>query len=69
MFPILSIGGYTMNYDQLALEYAEKYGIINYKVINNEMVYYEYFPSETYKAIVNLDTMKESRSSVKERKQ
>lgn len=56
-----------MNYDQLALKYAEKYGIIDYKVINNEMVYYEYLPNETYKAIVNLDTMKESRSSVKER--
>jgi hypothetical protein len=55
-----------MKYQQTALIYAEKYGIIEYEVINNTMVYYEAFPLEstTYKAVVNLDTMQESRTPI-----
>ena len=40
----------------LALEYAEKYGIIEYKVVGNEMIYYKTYPMEhtTYKCVVDL---------------
>lgn len=40
----------------LALEYAEKYGIIEYKVIGNEMIYYKTYSMEhtTYKCVVDL---------------
>ncbi len=53
-----------MNYNQAALFYAEKQGIIEYEVINNIMVYYDSFILEnaTYKVIVNLNTLKETRS-------
>ena len=53
--------------EQRALEYAEKYGIIDYKVDGNKMIYYanypEYLaePKRTYKVIVRLNTMKEER--------
>ena len=52
-------------YDEKALLYAEKYGIIDYKVYNDEMVYYERFYNEgTYKVVVNLDTKKETRKKL-----
>lgn len=55
-----------MNYHHKALLYAEKYGIVEYTVMDNTMVYYESFPLEqaTYKAIVNLDTMQEQRKQI-----
>ena len=42
--------------EDLALEYAEKYGIIEYKVIGSEMIYYKTYPMEhtTYKCVVDL---------------
>lgn len=48
---------------QKALIYAEKYGIIEYHIEGNTMVYYSSFPLEhrTIKAEVNLDTMTEKR--------
>jgi len=54
-------------YEQKALEYAEEYGIIEYKVKNNLMIKYHSFPYErtTYKSIINLDTMKETRTRLK----
>lgn len=53
------------NYNDLALAYAERYGIIDYKVNGNTMTYQEHFPSEgTYEAVLNLDTRKEVRKLV-----
>ena len=42
--------------------YAEKYGILDYKVIGKTMVYYSNYLNEntTYKVTVNLETMKEN---------
>lgn len=55
------------DYEHLALLYAEKYGIIEYYVKGNEMIYYTSFPQEhnTYKAVVNLDLSKEKRTRLK----
>ena len=54
------------DYETKALLYAEKFGIRDYTVKGNAMVYKEEFPTEgTYKATVNLDTMKETRKQVK----
>lgn len=52
-----------LDYDEKALIYAERYGIIDYKVSTNTMTYTETFPSEgsIYEVSVNLTTMKESR--------
>ena len=53
--------------EQKALEYAEKYGILDWKVKGNRMIYYanypEYLsePKYTIKVTVRLDTMKEER--------
>ena len=57
----------TEQKEQIALEYAEKYGIIEYKVNGNRMIYYanypEYLsePKRTYKVTVRLNTLKEER--------
>jgi hypothetical protein len=49
-------------YEQKALIYAEKYGIIEYRVKGSKMMYKEVFPTEgTYQVVVNLDTMKEEK--------
>lgn len=58
-----------VDYDQKALIYAEKYGVISYSVEGNSMTYYEealesFEQLAAYKATVNLDTMKESRELV-----
>lgn len=55
------------DYELEALCYAEKHGIIEYHVTNNRMVYYPTYPMEhtTYKAEVNLDTLKETREPLK----
>lgn len=46
-------------YEQKALLYAEKYGIITYDVKDNFMIWVEEFPIEgSYRYILNLDTMK-----------
>jgi len=54
-----------MNYEQIALKFAEKYGIINYTVKGNTMTYYEQFTEGSYKANVNLDTLQETRTQLK----
>lgn len=53
------------NYEHEALLFAEKYGIVDYEVVGNEMIYKEYFSSETWQGTVNLDTMKETRKQIK----
>lgn len=61
----------TEQKEQIALEYAEKYGIIEYKVNGNRMIYYanypEYLsePKRTYKVTVRLNTLKEERQLLK----
>ena len=54
-------------YGHLATLYAEDHGIIEYHTNKNTMVYYQTFPYEhaTYRAVVNLDTMKETREQMK----
>lgn len=52
-------------YNKIALFYAEKYGIIDYKVVNGVMTYKEVFATEgTYLCEVDLDTLQESRKVV-----
>lgn len=50
-----------------ALLYAERYGIIEYKVKGNRMTYYECFPTEgTYKVVIDLKTLlQHSRTKLK----
>lgn len=54
-------------YEHLAIGYAERHGICEYHVKGHEMVYYESFSYEhaTYRAVVNLDTMEETRTQLK----
>lgn len=48
--------------EQIALRWAENYGIINYKVEGNKMVYYKTYrkylmnPAYSMKHTINLDT-------------
>lgn len=55
-----------------ALEYVEKYGIIDYTMKGKNLIYYtdhrEYVGQKTpttYKAVVNLETMREARTRLK----
>jgi len=54
-------------YEEKALSYVERYGIIEYKVEGNKLYYTESFPTEgDYDVVVDLDTNKElSRKKVK----
>lgn len=54
-------------YELSALRYAEKYGIIEYHMEGRNMVYYTSWPMErvTYRAVVNLDKMRERRTPMK----
>jgi hypothetical protein len=53
-----------MNYEHNALLYAEKYGIIEYNVNGDQMVYYEVWGRDKYECKVDLNTMKETRKLV-----
>ena len=56
-----------MNNNKKALLYAEKYGIIDYEIIDGIMVYKETFSIEgTYLCEVDLNTMKETRKLIKQ---
>lgn len=54
-------------YELKALLYAEKYGVIEYCVEGNRMIYYSSYPMEhmTYKSAVDLDSMEETRVALK----
>lgn len=55
-------------YENKALRFAEKYGIIEYEVIGREMRYVETFGQgdnkEIYESTVNLETMSEQRLKI-----
>ena len=55
------------NYNEMATAYAERYGVCEFTVKGNTMVYYTSYPMErtTYKAVVNLDTTTETREAMK----
>ncbi|MBU3173313.1 hypothetical protein [Clostridium estertheticum] len=50
-----------------ALIYSETYGIIEYKVIGSNMIFYTNYPTEknTYKCVIDLETMIEIRKVLK----
>jgi len=54
-----------MSYENNAALYSERYGICDYNIIGNKMIYYSNHPAylkerrRTYKVIVNLDSLKE----------
>lgn len=52
-----------INYELKALQFAEKYGKIEYKVEKNKMVWGESYRGErnSYKCTLDLDTMKETK--------
>jgi hypothetical protein len=56
--------------DKRALLYAEQYGILDWKVKGNRMIYYANYPEylseprKTYKVTVRLDAMKEERQKL-----
>ena len=56
--------------EQTALEYAEKFGIVDYKVKGNRMIYYANYPEYlgepryTIKVTIRLDTLKEERQKL-----
>lgn len=54
-----------MDYEEKAIRYAEKYGIVEFTVNENAMTYTESFPLEgkIYDVSVDLDVMTESRSA------
>ena len=54
-------------YEHSAIIYAERYGIVEYHVSGNQMIYYTTFPMEhaTYRAVVNLDTGHETREQMR----
>lgn len=53
------------DFDAKALEYAERYGVIDYEVTDSVMTYFEVYPTEgTFKAVVDLSTMIEKRYQV-----
>lgn len=54
----------TIDYNQIALLYAEKYGIFEWNITGNIMTYTEEFTNSKYNAIVNLDTLTETRTKI-----
>jgi len=63
------LGTYTSFYhcydfESLGLQWAEKYGIVEYSIKGFELTYKDSYPTErtTYKAVVNLMTNKETRT-------
>ena len=48
--------------EKQATLYSEKYGVLEYKLVGKNMVYYSNYLNDrtTYKVTVNLETMKEN---------
>ena len=55
------------NYIDKAISYCDKYGFREFYVKGNTMIYYTSWRIEhtTYKCVVNLDTMEETRTPMK----
>lgn len=55
------------SYEERAMAYAEHYGIVEFKVKDNAMIYYTSWPMErtTYKVTVNLDIIHETREAMR----
>lgn len=53
-----------MTYFEKAIEYAEKYGIIEFDVKGNEMTYNERHGNKVYCCVVYLDCMMEERGEI-----
>lgn len=52
-------------YEQKALTFAEGFGVIEYQVKENKLTYFEKWQGEgTYKCVINLDTMEETRTLI-----
>ena len=57
-----------MSYEERAIEYCEKYGIVQYSVKGSQLLYYANYPAylsnsrRSYKVVVDLKTMKETRT-------
>ena len=51
------------SYEDKALRYAERHGVIEYHVKGNKMIYYMSYPLEraTMKVVVDLDALKEEK--------
>lgn len=61
-----------IDFEAKALEFAEKYGIVEYSVNEDKMKYREKFFENkwiTFSCIVDLNTMEETRKRLYERKQ
>ncbi len=59
------------DYENKALQFAETYGIIDYKVKGNKMIFYEIFHTDSsltkkikYKIVIDLRTMTETRKAL-----
>ena len=58
----------AMSYEERAIEYCEKYGIVQYSVKGGQLLYYANYPAylsnprRSYKVVVDLKTMKETRT-------
>lgn len=50
-----------------AIRYAEKYGVVEFHMSGENMIYYSSFPMEktTYKCVVDLETMSEKRTPLR----
>lgn len=55
------------DYEEKALRYAERHGVIEYKVKRNKMLYYTSCPQEhlSHRVTINLDTMEDKREKLK----
>lgn len=69
-----SVDGYTSDsdwevekaYDEIAVGYAERYGVIEYEVEGNKMIYHEKHGGSVYCCEVNLDRLTEKRVLINE---
>lgn len=50
-----------------AIQFAEEYGIIEYTIKGDKMIFYKTYPRErrTFKSVVDLNTMKETKTQMK----
>ena len=60
-----------MSFEDKAIEYCEKHGVIDYKITPTLLIYYANYPAylyekrRTYKVTVDLSTMEEKRTLLK----